>query len=263
MEIDLTQPPEVVNCGASTHGVRGPVDIFQLPDLWAFHCYDYTADLVLDGDQHLIRPGTVTLLPPGTLTEYRYRGPSHHNYAHLRVPPDAHLRVSTSPTAGTAAVPAVVPPSPRTVTIGEHLATAVSYVSTAPERTRAELWLALLLTVEASAERPNSPDHVARALGWIESHLAEPISVPQIAAAVGLSQTHLTRLVRAHTGRTVVGHLRHRRVERAHHLLRHSTMTVAAVAATVGYADLQSFNKACRVETGRSPRALRSERPES
>lgn len=258
MTIDVSHPPEVVNCGVGTHGVRRLVDVYQLPDLWAFHCYDYTADLVLDGDRYLIRPGTVTLIPPGVITEYRYRGPSTHRYAHLRVPTGAQ---ASNDAGSNGPAPLVLPPSRRTVPVADRLAAAVSSAATDPDRTRAELWLGLHLSIEAAAERPSSPDHVAQALGWIETHLAEAVSVPQIAAAVGLSHTHLTRLVRAHTGRTVVSYLRHRRVERAEHLLRHSTMTVSAVAAAVGFADLQSFNKACRVETGRSPRSLRGGDP--
>ncbi|GAB3891053.1 hypothetical protein GCM10029964_063590 [Kibdelosporangium lantanae] len=64
-------------------------------------------------------------------------------------------------------------------------------------------------------------------------------------------------MFRAETGRTVVAYLRHRRLERARHLLRESTMSIQAVATAVGIADLQAFNKACRRELGASPRAVR------
>jgi AraC family transcriptional regulator len=45
---------------------------------------------------------------------------------------------------------------------------------------------------------------------------------------------------------------------RARHLLVSSTLSIPAVAASVGIADLQAFNKACRRELGGSPRAVRA-----
>jgi len=41
------------------------------------------------------------------------------------------------------------------------------------------------------------------------------------------------------------------------HLLQASTLSVTAIAASVGIPDLQAFNKACRKAFGASPRALR------
>lgn len=94
-------------------------------------------------------------------------------------------------------------------------------------------------------------------MAHIEEHLAGPLSVPAIARAAGVSHTHLTRLFREDTGHTVVAYIRHRRTERARHLLIASTLAIPAIAATVGIPDLQAFNKACRKELGASPRAVR------
>ncbi len=247
MPIDLSSPPVVVNCGVATHGVGRSQDRYWLPELWAVHLYGYAAELVIDGTAHQIRPGSVSLIPPRAVTEYRYRGPSTHHYAHLRA-------------ADTGTVePLVLPPGHDQTTLTEHFSSAVAHATLRPERTRAELWLALQ---RITAERPEPTEataHVARAIQWIETHLDEPVTVPQIAAAVGLSHTHLTRLVRSHTGRTVVAHLRHRRVSRAVHLLQNTSMSIAAVAAATGFHDLQTLNKACRQETGRSPRQVRGE----
>ena len=96
----------------------------------------------------------------------------------------------------------------------------------------------------------------------IEARLAEPLSVPEIARRAGLSHNHLTRLFRMHTGDTVVAYIRRRRMARAEHLLRRSTMPIPAVAASVGIGDLQAFNKACRRVLGASPRSLRFPRPD-
>jgi transcriptional regulator GlxA family with amidase domain len=96
-------------------------------------------------------------------------------------------------------------------------------------------------------------------MSFIDVHLAEQLTVPQIAVATGISHTHLTRLFRARTGMTVIGYLRHRRIQRARDLLTHSTMSVPAVAASVGILDLHVFNKTCRAIAGASPRQLRTQ----
>jgi len=98
---------------------------------------------------------------------------------------------------------------------------------------------------------------VVVAMDYIEAHLAEPLTVPQIARYADVSHNHLTRLFRAETGDTVVAYIRQRRLARAEHLLRRSTMPIPAIAASVGIPDLQAFNKACRRELGAPPRRLR------
>ncbi|MGW2523919.1 helix-turn-helix transcriptional regulator [Streptomyces sp. NPDC001617] len=88
--------------------------------------------------------------------------------------------------------------------------------------------------------------------------------VPSVAARparlAGRPQ-HLTRVFGAETGLTVVSYIRHRRLQRARHLLLSSALSVTAIAAAVGIADLQAFNKACRRELGASPRDVRAAVP--
>jgi AraC family transcriptional regulator len=115
------------------------------------------------------------------------------------------------------------------------------------------LWRVAQLSAPASRTHPA----VAAAMAYVESHLAGPLTVPRIAAAAGVSHNHLTRLFRDHADTTVVAYIRGRRLARAHHLLRESTLPIAAVAAAVGIGDLQAFNKACRHGLGASPRAIR------
>ena len=59
------------------------------------------------------------------------------------------------------------------------------------------------------------------------------------------------------TGMTVIAYIRRRRMTRARHLLVSSTLSIPAVAASVGISDLQAFNKLCHRELGGSPRSIR------
>ncbi|MDG5805867.1 helix-turn-helix transcriptional regulator [Streptomyces ossamyceticus] len=253
-EIHLGEAPVVAGIGVGVHGVAGRTDVFRLPELWQLHLYQYEAELTVDGSVHTIRPGRVSLVPPGTTVRYRYRGRSEHLYAHLRIAPTGALRT----------VPVVQDAGPELPALTALLLQAVAAAPSEPERTRAEIWTTLWrvahLTPPAAAD-PGPHPAVITAIAHIEAHLAAPLSIPEVARAAGVSHNHLTRLFRAETGSTVVGYIRRRRLERAHHLLRATTLSIPAVAASVGIPDLQAFNKACRRELGASPRALRGVAP--
>jgi AraC-like DNA-binding protein len=258
--LDVAEPPVVVNQGRGTHGVHRSEDVFQLPQLWSLHLYDYAADLEVDGVVHPITPGSVSLVPPASLIRYRYRGPSHHLYAHLRAP-----RLAPGPDGEPAPsrLSVLMHPGVDLPRIAELMASAVASAVARPERTRADVWTVLLRLADRVQEPPARPtppvpDYVAATVSVVEQRLAGPLTVADVAAAVGVSPGHLTRVFSARTGETVVGYLRRRRVEHARHLLTSSTMSVSAVAASVGIPDLQAFNKTCRAVTGTSPRGLRA-----
>ncbi|MFE7035663.1 helix-turn-helix domain-containing protein [Streptomyces sp. NPDC057621] len=247
--IHLGEPPVVVNAGVGVHGVASRTDVFRLPELWQLHLYQYEAELTVDGTPHLIRPGRVGLVPPGATVRYRYRGRSEHLYAHLRVAAAGEPRT----------VPVLQDAGAELPLLTELLLQAVASAPNEPERTRAEIWTALwrIARLAPAAARPGPHPAVTAAMAYIEGRLATPLTVPAVARAAGVSHNHLTRLFRATTGATVVAYIRRRRLDRARHLLRASTLSIPAVAASVGIPDLQAFNKACRRELGASPRALR------
>ncbi|GAA1272854.1 MULTISPECIES: AraC family transcriptional regulator [Streptomyces] len=250
--VRLDAPPVLAAIGIGVHGPAGHVDEFELPDLWQFHLYDYEADLTLGGVEHAIRPGSVSLVPPGTPVRYCYRGRSEHLYVHLRLGAAGEPRE----------VVAVQHAGVQVTALDRQLRQALAAWPNTPGRAVAEVWAALWRVAELDPprERTAQAAHPAvfAAVALIEARLAEPLTVPEIAKEAGVSHNHLTRLLRAATGHTVVGYIRARRMAQARHLLRASTLSIPAVAATVGIPDLQAFNKACRRELGASPRAIRA-----
>lgn len=258
VRMDLTDPPEVIAQGRATHGVTRLVDDFRLPDLWSLHLYDYTALLEVDQVPYAITPGCVSLVPPGAQIRYRYEGPSRHLYAHLRARPALDVEPVRWP------LRLIMYPGSELAVITDLMESAVDSAATRPERTRSDVWSALLRMAALDRVRDRVPrrqdptaEHLTRAMAYIERHLPDALTVPEVAAAVGVSHNHLTRLFTASHGLTVVGYVRRRRIEHARQLLVHTTMSVAAIAAAVGIADLQAFNKTCRAVTGLGPRALR------
>jgi AraC family transcriptional regulator len=263
--IRLDTPPEVVSLGVGVHGVTRRRDVFRLPDMWQFHVYGYRAELIVDGVPHAIGPGYVSLVPPGVAVEYRYRGRSEHLYAHLRLPRVAgprRGRPAVRRADGTMRVPTVQDGGAEIPQLTDLLQQAIAAWPSTPARAVAEVWSALWRVVQLGARSEAGRPHaaVATAIAYIEANLAGPLAVPDVARVAGVSHNHLTRLFRAQTGATVVAHIRRRRLERARHLLRESTLPIPTVAASVGIGDLQAFNKACRRELGASPRAVRAGR---
>ncbi|QGN33921.1 AraC family transcriptional regulator [Microlunatus sp. Gsoil 973] len=255
--IDLDEPPEVVNQGRGVHGVSRREDRFRLPELWSLHLYGYHAELQVDGLSLRVAPGTVSLVPPAADIRYRYQGPSTHLYAHLR----ARGGYSRSEESGPLTrLEVLMSPGAELPTITDLMESAVAAAPVRPVRTRADVWQVLLRLADRPAiprATPVARDHVVAAMSYIESRLPEPLTVPEVAEAVGISTNHLARLFGSEAGQTVVGYIRRRRIDRARRLLAASTMSISAIAASVGIPDLQSFNKACRTVTGRSPRQLR------
>jgi AraC-like DNA-binding protein len=266
VSIDLSRPPEVVMIGVGRHGIARLRDTYSLADLWALHVYEYEGTLLLrnletavapvrESVEIAIHPGLVTLVPPGAVTEYRYEGPSEHLFAHLRLPRTDGGEAES--------VPLWQQPGADLPAVRDLMVSAIAHRAGQPARSRADVWTVLLRLAEtgrADAGGDPADGYLATALAFIDRNLAATITVPEVAAAAGVSHTHLTRLFTERTGRTVVAHIRERRADRARHLLRESTLSVAAVAASVGVADLQALNKLCRSATGLSPRQLRASR---
>ncbi len=240
----------MVAAGIGVHGVSTAHDVFRLPDLWQLHLYHYEGALSLGRSVHPIRPGHVSLVPPNTEVHFHYRGRSEHFYVHLRLHEGGSARV----------VPVMQDAGDESTRLADLLRHAVTAMPSTPSRATAEVWAALWRVSELSGGEGDGRRHpyVSGAQAYVEEHLAGPLSVPDVARAVGISHTHLTRLFRAETGLTVVSYIRRRRLQRARHLLSSSTLSVTAVAAAVGIADLQAFNKACRRELGASPRDVRA-----
>lgn len=257
--IDLAEPPVVASLGVGLHGVTRLHDRYNLRDLWSLHLYSYAARLVVDGVVHNVGPGSLTLVPPAAVMEYRYLGPSEHLYAHLGAPGGYWSEGDEA--RGWWQVPLLQELGPALPGIRDLMTSAIGHSVGFPARTRADMWTVLLRLAELGRSHHTddvAERYVAAAMSFIENYLAEAITVPDVARAAGISHNHLTRLFRARTNSTVVAHVRARRVARATHLLRQSTMSISAVAASVGIADLHAFNKTCRAATGLSPRQIRA-----
>lgn len=101
-------------------------------------------------------------------------------------------------------------------------------------------------------------DPFRNALWYVETHLAEPISLDGIARAGGLSRFHFSRgFVRA-TGWTVSAYLRGRRLTEAARRLVEGAPDILSVALDAGYGSHEAFTRAFREQFGVTPENVRA-----
>ena len=97
--------------------------------------------------------------------------------------------------------------------------------------------------------------HIAlKAMAFIHSFYAEPISRSDVAAHVGLSERHLTRCFHQEVGLTPITYLNRYRVKQARRLLDAGQKGITEIAGEVGFSSSSYFTRVFRDEMGISPR---------
>lgn len=93
-----------------------------------------------------------------------------------------------------------------------------------------------------------------RAIDYLQTHFAEPVSVGEVAAVAGLSEYHFMRVFRASTGLSVHRYLTQIRLNRAKSLLS-CGVSSAEAAVSVGLFDQSHLIRHFRQHYGATPRA--------
>jgi AraC-like DNA-binding protein len=97
-----------------------------------------------------------------------------------------------------------------------------------------------------------------RVCDFIEANLFHPIYLSELSEIAGLSRMHFAAQFRAATGQAPHAYLLRRKVKRAQVLLSDPTLSVADVAAIVGFKNNAHFASAFRKIVGESPSRWRS-----
>ncbi|OKO77804.1 AraC family transcriptional regulator [Bradyrhizobium sp. AS23.2] len=97
-----------------------------------------------------------------------------------------------------------------------------------------------------------------RALWYIESHLAEPMTLDEIAAISGVSRFHIVRAFAAATGLPVMRYLRARRLTEAARRLANGAPDILSLALEADYGSHEAFTRAFRDQFGMTPEAVRA-----
>jgi len=94
-----------------------------------------------------------------------------------------------------------------------------------------------------------------RAVDYIESHLAGPLSLADLASATGLTRMHFAAEFRAATGLRPHEYLLRRRIERSQEMLVATNMSLVNVALAVGFQTQSHYSSVFRRFVGQPPRA--------
>lgn len=109
------------------------------------------------------------------------------------------------------------------------------------------------LTRETSAV----PRWLRRVRDRLNDCIAEPPSLWRMATDEGVHPGHLSRAFRSHFRCTITEYVRRNRIARAEDYLATTQLTLAEIAAQVGYSDQSHFSSAFKREKGTSPGAYR------
>ena len=97
-----------------------------------------------------------------------------------------------------------------------------------------------------------------KALWFIESHLAEELTLDEIAGVAGISRFYMVRAFDAATGLPVMRYVRARRLSEAARALAGGAPDILNVALDADYGSHEAFTRAFRDHFGVTPEAVRS-----
>lgn len=97
-----------------------------------------------------------------------------------------------------------------------------------------------------------------KALWYIESHLAEPMTLDEIAEIGGVSRFHMVRAFAAATGLSVMRYVRARRLTESARALAAGAPDILTLALDADYGSHEAFTRAFRDHFGMTPEAVRA-----
>lgn len=213
------------------------------------------------------RPGVVTIIPAGTSARWDITGAV--DVIQLYLPQRTIERIALE--AGNASPGTLLErtgnPDPVTSRLLTTAADTIESHTTLDAMFRQQL-MELLTTrlLTAHAETPPPPQRLSgglpprilrRALERLRSENDADVSLAALAADAGLSRFHFCRAFKESTGMPPHAWLRQYRLEQAKRMLRDPSLSVIAVAITLGYASQTAFAAAFKKLTGVSPREFR------
>jgi AraC-like DNA-binding protein len=99
--------------------------------------------------------------------------------------------------------------------------------------------------------------HLAPVLGEVHTDPGHAWTLDELARVAGLSRAAFAARFSARLGQPALRYVTAVRMQRARAMLRDERVTVAAIAARLGYGSEAAFSTAFKRETGRSPSAMR------
>ena len=216
-----------------------------------------------DGRTFVLGPGDAFLARPDTPIYYRAdrADPWEYYWVGFAGPSAALLLAQTPFSPGHPVLHMAAGDRLRRALLDIYKARGADYPSAV--RMAGYLQAALGLLMDAAPARGTDAleDYARRGASFIQQNYSRDISVETVASHVGVSRSYLHRAFRAAFGCAPGAYLTDYRLDRASQLLRHSTLSVGAVAASVGFSDPFYFSRLVRRRMGLSPSDYRLSGP--
>ena len=111
-----------------------------------------------------------------------------------------------------------------------------------------------------SRQLDTAGSYVQKAVSYISANYSYPITVEDIADYVGVSRSHLFRSFESVLQESPKEYLTHFRIRQACYLLEHSSLSITAVANSVGFDNSLYFSKTFHKAKGMAPRDYRQKK---
>lgn len=112
--------------------------------------------------------------------------------------------------------------------------------------------------VPVSERTYRSDAGIARAVGYVDHHFREPLTLADVAAQAHLSPNYFSERFREFTGTSFQAYLQHRRLRFARSLLAATDLGVTEACHAAGFNSVSHFGRAYRRRFGQPPSAYRS-----
>lgn len=149
-------------------------------------------------------------------------------------------------------------PAVRSFAITQH------YIYLANETSNEEIVHYLMLPMMLELTKAVREEGEARmhplshdAMGYVRSHLSQPLDGESVASALGVSRKTLCTRFKNETGETFAAYVRRVRVERARRLLDTTDYDIAQIAYRTGFSSQSHLQTAFKNFTGLTPREWR------
>src|ERR1043165_7360422 len=109
--------------------------------------------------------------------------------------------------------------------------------------------------VRSSGQRTpdGAPRWLSSVVEYLHARATEEIELEELARLAGFHPAHLTRVFRTRHGCSIGEYVRRLRIDRAAHELAESPRPIAAIAASLGFADQSHFSRVFARVTGMTP----------
>lgn len=105
----------------------------------------------------------------------------------------------------------------------------------------------------------NARSKIQMAIGYIQEHFAEKLTVNVLAEHYGMSPNYFSSMFKKEMSRSAVNYITELRINQARELLYHSELSVVDISKKVGYEDSQYFFRVFKKYLGMTPLQYREE----